>query len=229
MPDRASARARIMAGDVVVGDHLLDKPGTCVPHDACVRFKTDPGRYVSRGGDKLAAPLDVFRISVQGMSVIDVGASTGGFTDCLLQRGAARVFAVDVGYGQLAWKLRRDPRVVVLERTNVRSLKTAMLKPAPDCAVVDASFASLAGILPAVAGLLPAQGFILALVKPQFEVHARHVGRGGIVRDEKRYQEVFRRLIGSVQALDMRVCGIMESPITGQKGNREFFFYLRPA
>jgi len=156
-----------------------------------------------------------------------VGASTGGFTDCLLQHGAAVVFAVDVGYGQLAWKLRTDPRVVVRERTNIRSLKPHMLQPAPDCAVVDASFASLKGILPAVAGLLPALGCIFALVKPQFEVGPGSLERGGIVRSEKRYQEVFERLIGCVHGLGMQVRGIVESPITGQKGNREFFMYLQ--
>jgi len=216
-----------MAGEVVVDDHLVDKPGTRVPHDARVRFKSAQAPFVSRGGEKLAAPLATFGISVQDRILVDVGASTGGFTDCLLQRGAARVFAVDVGYGQLAWKLRQDPRVVVLERTNVRSLRADMLTPAPDGAVVDASFASLAGILPSVAALLPSRGFILALVKPQFEVNPQQVERGGIVRDEKQYQQIFKRLIGSVHSLGMQVCGIMESPITGQKGNREFFIYVR--
>jgi len=225
-PDQVAARALVMAGQVVVDDHLVEKPRTLVAPDACVRLKTVPGRYVSRGGDKLAGALDAFQLSVQNKAVLDVGASTGGFTDCLLQHGAAVVFAVDVGYGQLAWKLRQDRRVKVLERTNIRALKAHMLQPAPDCAVIDASFASLKGLLPAVAPLLSAQGCILALVKPQFEVAPGGLERGGIVRSEKHYQEIFERLIGSVHALGMQVRGIVESPITGQKGNREFFMYL---
>lgn len=225
--DEASARAAIMAGDVVVNDHLVDKPGTLVSPQAHVRLKTAHGRYVSRGGDKLAGPLDAFQIFVQDKAILDVGASTGGFTDCLLQHGARVVFAVDVGYGQLAWKLRQDSRVVVLERTNIRAVRPDMLQPSPDCAVIDASFASLKGILPSVMALLPAQGQILALVKPQFEVNPRGLANGGIVRDEKQYQEVFKKLISSVHALGMQVAGILESPITGQKGNREFFIYLR--
>jgi 23S rRNA (cytidine1920-2'-O)/16S rRNA (cytidine1409-2'-O)-methyltransferase len=226
-PDLTSARAFIMAGDVVVDDHLVDKPGTPIVPDARVRLKTSHGRYVSRGGDKLILPLDVFQIAVQGKAIIDVGASTGGFTDCLLQHGAACVFAVDVGYGQLAWKLRQDRRVVVFERTNIRSLRPDMLEPAPDFAVIDASFVSLKGLLPPVMKLLPAQGCILALVKPQFEVGPGGVESGGIVRDERRYQEVFKTLISTVRSLGMHVAGILESPITGHKGNREFFIYLR--
>jgi 23S rRNA (cytidine1920-2'-O)/16S rRNA (cytidine1409-2'-O)-methyltransferase len=225
--DQVSARASIMAGDVVVNDHLVDKPGTPVSPDAHVRLKKSHGRYVSRGGDKLAGPLKVFQISVLDKAVIDVGASTGGFTDCLLQHGAARVFAVDVGYGQLAWKLRQDQRVVVLERTNIRVVKPDMLQPAPDFAVIDASFTSLKGLLPPVLSLLSAQGNILALVKPQFEVNSRAIENGGIVRDERQYQEVFKALIRDVHALGMQVVGILESPLTGQKGNREFFIYLR--
>lgn len=226
-PDRVSARASVMAGDIVVNDHLVDKPGTLVSPDVHVRLKKMHGRYVSRGGDKLIRPLEVFQISAQGKAVIDVGASTGGFTDCLLQHGAARVFAVDVGYGQLAWKLRQDERVVVLERTNIRAVRLDMLQPAPDFAVIDASFVSLKGLLPPVMGLLPAKGHILALVKPQFEVNPSGLENGGIVRDERQYQEVFKTLISAVHVLGMHVAGILESPITGQKGNREFFIYLR--
>jgi len=226
-PDVTVARAFIMAGDVVVNDHLVDKPGTPVSSEAHIRLKKTPGRYVSRGGDKLVRPLEVFQILVQDKVVIDVGASTGGFTDCLLQHGAARVFSVDVGYGQLAWKLRQDKRVVVLERTNIRAVTDDMLQPSPDFAVIDASFVSLKGILPSVMGLLPAQGSILALVKPQFEVNSQGLENGGIVRDEKQYQNVFKALIGNVHSLGMHVAGILESPITGQKGNREFFIYLR--
>jgi 23S rRNA (cytidine1920-2'-O)/16S rRNA (cytidine1409-2'-O)-methyltransferase len=170
---------------------------------------------------------DEFELNVEGLVALDVGASTGGFTDCLLQAGAKNIYALDVCYGQLAWKLRQDSRVVVLERTNIRAVKPDMLQPAPDCAVIDASFASLKGILPPVMALLPAQGQILALVKPQFEVNPHGLENGGIVRDEKQYQAVFKKLISSVHALGMQVAGILESPITGQKGNREFFIYLR--
>lgn len=222
----AQARALIMAGDVVVNDHRVDKPGTPVSPDSHIRLKKTPGRYVSRGGDKLARPLEVFQVPVRDSAVIDVGASTGGFTDCLLQHGASVVFAVDVGYGQLDWKLRQDERVVVLERTNIREVTADMLQPAPDCAVIDASFTSLRGLLVPVMDLLPAQARILALVKPQFEVKPQALENGGIVRDEKYYQEVLASLISHVHALGMQVVGILESPITGQKGNREFFIYL---
>lgn len=226
-PDQVRARALIMAGDVIVNDHLVDKPAIPVLADALIRLKKIPGRYVSRGGDKLARPLDIFQVSVQDIVVIDVGASTGGFTDCLLQHGARTVYAVDVGYGQLDWKLRQDPRVVVLERTNIRKVQPHMLEPSPDLAVIDASFTSLTGLLPPVISLLPAQGYILALVKPQFEVKSRDCVRGGIVRDEKKYQQVFEKLITVVHSLSMHVIGIVESPLSGQKGNREFFIYLR--
>ena len=216
-----------MAGIVKVDDRVIDKPGTQIRDTARVEVSGPKEPFVSRAGRKLAAALDHFELDPSGLVCLDVGASTGGFTDCLLQHGAACVFAVDVGYGQLAWKLRQDRRVVVFERTNIRSLRPDMLEPAPDFAVIDASFVSLKGLLPPVMKLLPAQGCILALVKPQFEVGPGGVESGGIVRDERRYQEVFKTLISTVRSLGMHVAGILESPITGHKGNREFFIYLR--
>src|SRR5439155_494629 len=162
-----------MAGDVLVGDRPVTKPGAEVPADAEVRLRPADSPYVSRGGEKLAGALAGFGLAVRGLVALDVGASTGGFTDCLLQRGARRVIALDVGYGQLAWKLRQDPRVAVIERTNARALTPAMLPEAPELAVVDVSFISLATLLPAVASVVRPGGTILALVKPQFEV-----GRG---------------------------------------------------
>jgi len=225
--DLPAARSLIMSGRVVVDDHRIDKPGTLVAPCAGIRLKGLGSAYVGRGGEKLAQPLATFSITVDGKRVIDVGASTGGFTDCLLQHGAARVFAVDVGYGQLAWKLQQDPRVTVLDRTNIRNLTPADVQPSPDMAVIDASFISLAAILPHVAGLLTPEGEIICLVKPQFEAPPAAVGEGGIVSSEKQYQEVIRAVVQSAHNLSLRVLGIMESPIRGRKGNREFFIYLR--
>src|SRR5205809_44884 len=172
-----------MTGDVLVGDRPVGKPGAEVPADAEVRLRGGDSPYVSRGGEKLAGALDAFGLAVRDLVALDVGASTGGFTDCLLERGARRVIALDVGYGQLAWKLRQDSRVVVIERTNARRLTPAMLPEAPELAVVDVSFISLATVLPAIAGMLTPGGTIVALVKPQFEVGRGRVGKGGVVRD----------------------------------------------
>lgn len=221
------AGSLIMAGKVIVDDHMIDKPGTLTALHSHIRIKDHPGPYAGRGGTKLEKPLDVFNISVKGRTVLDVGASTGGFTDCLLQRGAALVFAVDVGYGQLAWKLRKDKRVVNLERTNVRDLAPRDIMPAPDLAVIDASFISLNKIMPKVVSLLGPEGEILSLIKPQFEVKKGSVGKGGIVTDIKQYQAVTKGLILAAHGLSLLVAGIMESPIRGQKGNREFFLYTK--
>ena len=179
-PSREKARALIMAGQVVVDDHVAEKAGQTFPVDAEIRLKGEPLPFVSRGGLKLQKALDEFGVDVAGLTVMDVGASTGGFTDCLLQRGAAKVFAVDVGYGQLAWKLREDPRVVNLEKTNIRYLEPATLGAVPDLAVIDASFISLDKVLPAVLRLVKDDGIIIALVKPQFEVGKGGVGGGGV-------------------------------------------------
>lgn len=221
------ARPLIMAGKVIVDDHMVDKPGTPVGLKAHLRIKGPPSAYVGRGGTKLAGPLDAFRISVSGQTVLDVGASTGGFTDCLLQRGAGRVYAVDVGYGQLAWKLRSDPRVVVLERTNIKNLTGHEIRPPADLAVIDASFISLQKILPSVLKLLVPDGAVLGLIKPQFEAPKGAVGPGGIVSDPRVQRDVIRAVTVTARNLGLRIIGITESPIKGQKGNREFFIYAK--
>jgi len=215
-----------MTGDVLVGDRPITKPGAEVPADAEVRLRTADSPYVSRGGEKLAGALDAFGLEVRDLVAFDVGASTGGFTDCLLQRGARRVIALDVAYGQLAWKLRHDPRVVVIERTNARHLTPAMLPEAPDLAVVDVSFISLATVLPAVAGVLAPRGTIVALVKPQFEVGRGRVGKGGVVRDPARRAEAVAGVRTAAERLGFAVRGEAESVLSGPKGNREVFIWL---
>ena len=225
-PSREKARALIMAGQVVVGDHVADKAGQMVSVDAEVRLKGEPLPFVSRGGLKLRKALDEFAIDVTGLTVLDVGASTGGFTDCLLQRGAAKVYAVDVGYGQLAWKLREDPRVINLEKTNIRYLEPETLGATPDLAVIDASFISLDKVLPAVLRLIREDGVIVALAKPQFEVGKGEVGKGGVVRDEAKHRQVIEMVTAEAANLGLTVRGVTESPITGPKGNREFLMVL---
>lgn len=224
---RERARALIMAGQVVVNDHLADKAGAQVSLDADIRLKGEDIPYVSRGGLKLARALDEFGIDVTDTVAIDVGASTGGFTDCLLQRGARRVFSVDVGYGQLAWKLRQDTRVVNLEKTNIRHLEPATLAEIPDLAVIDASFISLDKVLPPTLRLLREGGCVVALIKPQFEVGKGEVGKGGVVRDEGKHREVVANIVTLASGLGLEVLGVTESPILGPKGNREFLIYLR--
>ncbi|ALC16819.1 TlyA family rRNA methyltransferase/putative hemolysin [Desulfuromonas soudanensis] len=183
--------------------------------------------YVSRGGLKLEKGLESFAIAVSGRVAIDVGASTGGFTDCLLQRGAVQVYAVDVGYGQLAWKLREDPRVVNLERTNIRDLTADTLGATPSLAVIDASFISLDKVLPATLPLLTPGGEVLALIKPQFEVGRGQVGKGGVVRDPDQHAGVVEKVRESAASLGCRVLGVVESPLLGPKGNREFLIHLQ--
>jgi len=226
-PSREKAQALIMAGQVVVGDHAVQKAGHQVTLDAEIRIKGELLPYVSRGGLKLAQGLDQFGIDPSGRTAIDVGASTGGFTDCLLQRGASKVYAVDVGYGQLAWKLREDPRVVVLEKTNIRNLGPELLDPLPDLAVIDASFISLNLVLPPTLALLQRPAEVVALVKPQFEVGKGAVGKGGIVRDPKQHDEVLQRMEALAAELEAELLGICDSPITGADGNREFLMGLR--
>ncbi|HJV65759.1 MAG TPA: TlyA family RNA methyltransferase [Geomonas sp.] len=226
-PSRERAKALIMAGQVVVDDHLADKAGLMVEVTAEIRLKGEPLPYVSRGGLKLAKGLDVFGIEVEGLCAVDVGASTGGFTDCLLQRGARRVIAVDVGYGQLAWKLRDDPRVVNLEKTNIRYLEPEGLPELPDLAVIDASFISLDKVLPPTLRLIKEDGIVVALIKPQFEVGRGQVGKGGVVRDEKKHQEVVASVTALAEGLGLLVLGVCESPILGPKGNKEFLIHLR--
>ena len=226
-PSREKAQALIMAGQVVVGDHAATKAGQQVTEEVEIRIKGELMPYVSRGGLKLEKGLDAFGINTTDRIAIDVGASTGGFTDCLLQRGAARIYAVDVGYGQLAWKLREDPRVVVLEKTNIRHLQPDQLDPLPDLAVIDASFISLNLVLPPTLALLKRPAEVVALVKPQFEVGKGAVGKGGIVRDPKQHEEVLARMETLSAELGATLLGICDSPITGADGNREFLMGLR--
>ena len=220
---RARAQALIMAGLVRVDGQVTDKPGTRVPADAQVTVEQGLP-YVSRGGVKLAAGLDAFGLDPRGQVVADVGASTGGFTDCLLQRGASRVYAIDVGYGQLAWSLRTDPRVVVMERTNVRYLQSL---PEPvDLVTIDVSFISLALVLPVVAHWLKPAGQVVAQVKPQFEVGRGEVGRGGVVRKPEQHQAVLAQVADLAESLGLRLEGVEPSPIAGPAGNREFLVRL---
>jgi 23S rRNA (cytidine1920-2'-O)/16S rRNA (cytidine1409-2'-O)-methyltransferase len=223
---RERAQRLVMAGDVLVGDRPVTKPGAAVPADAEVRLRAADSPYVSRGGEKLAGALDAFDLDVRDLVALDVGASTGGFTDCVLRRGARRVIALDVGYGQLAWKLRQDPRVVVIERTNARGLTPAMVPETPDVAVVDVSFISLATVLPAVAGVVRPGGSIVALVKPQFEVGRGRVGKGGVVRDPALRAEAVAGVRAAAERLGLRVRGEAESVLPGPKGNREVFLWL---
>ena len=222
---RHQARGLIMAGKVRVNGVTVDKPGKELPDDVEIILVEDLP-YVSRGGLKLAAALDAFGIDPSGLSVLDVGASTGGFTDCLLQRGAAKVVAVDVGFGQFDWSLRNDPRVVLMERTNVRSLEPRMLPHPIDAAVADVSFISLKLVLPILNELVPRKGWVLPMVKPQFEVGRFEVGKKGVVRDPERIRRASDAVKGCAQDLGLRLLGETESPIKGPKGNREFFLHL---
>lgn len=224
---RERARALILAGRVVVDDNVVDKVGTRVDEDATIRLKGEDIPFVSRGGLKLAAALEVFDVDVKERTAIDVGASTGGFTDCLLQNGVRRVVAVDVGYGQLAWKLREDERVINLERTNIRSLAPEQLEVKPNLAVIDASFISLEKVLPATLGLLAENSDLIALIKPQFEVGKGKVGKGGVVRDPEQHAEVVANIKALAGELGCRVAGVCESPVLGPKGNREFLIHLK--
>ncbi len=223
---RERARAMIMAGKVLVDDQVVDKAGTKVDIDAKIRLRGEDIPYVSRGGLKLAAGLDSFSLSVGGRIAIDVGASTGGFTDCLLQHGVKKVYAVDVGYGQLAWRLREDNRVTNLERTNIRELTGESLAELPDLAVIDASFISLEKVLPATLALLTEHADIIALIKPQFEVGKGRVGKGGVVRDPELHQQVIDKIKLTAQQLGCAVNNVIASPILGPKGNREFLIHL---
>jgi len=223
-PSREQARAAILAGKVRVGDRPLRKAGEPVAADVVFQVEEGP-RFVSRGGLKLEHALEVFELDVTGARCVDVGASTGGFTDCLLQHGAACVTAIDVGYGQLAWSLRNDPRVTVLERTNIRSVESEALGTPFDLAVVDVSFIGLEIVLPAVLGLLSTQGSIVALVKPQFEAGKGRVGKRGVVKDPLVHAEVLTSVGDAATALGLTVRGLAFSPITGPEGNIEFWMW----
>ncbi len=232
---REQARRLIMAGEVLVDEVVVDKPGTKVSVAGTIRVRAGL-KFVSRGGLKLEAALEDFGLDVTNLVAVDVGASTGGFTDCLLQRGAAQVYAVDVGYGQLAWKLRSDDRVVVVERTNIRYLDalpgpnlllTPHSSPLADLAVIDASFISLRLVLPPTLNLLKPEGQVIALIKPQFEAGRSDVGKGGVVRDVHTHARVIHETAELAQELGLSVAGLTVSPAPGPAGNIEFLIWLR--
>lgn len=227
-PSRERAKALVLAGVVLVDDTPIEKPGTTVREDAAVRLKGAPGDdWASRGALKLQPALDAFRVDPGGKACLDVGASTGGFTDVLLRRGARRVYAVDVGYGQLDWRLRSDPRVVVLDRQNARQLTAAEVPEPIELCVVDVSFISLTLVLPALRPLLAGGADLLAMVKPQFEVGKGRVGKGGVVRDEALRREALDAVARAAEALGLQVLGERENDVHGPKGNIESFLHLR--
>jgi 23S rRNA (cytidine1920-2'-O)/16S rRNA (cytidine1409-2'-O)-methyltransferase len=221
---RERARAALLAGEVSVGGHVVTKAGQMIESDAPIEV-AERQRYVSRGGDKLAGALDTFGLDVAGARAIDVGASTGGFTDCLLQRGAASVVALDVGYGQLAWSLRTDERVTVVERTNIRSADADELGAPFDLAVVDVAFISLRTVMPHVVALLGEQGELVALVKPQFEAGKGRVGKRGVVKEPAIHVEVLAAVEAAAREAGFVVRGITFSPIKGPEGNIEFWLW----
>lgn len=223
---REQAKRAVMAGEVRLGDQVLSKSSVLVTHDAELSVATPP-KYVGRGGLKLEGALDHFGVDPAGMTALDIGASTGGFTDCLLQRGAAKVYAIDVGHGQLAWKIRNDPRVDAREHLNARHLTRADIPDTIDICVIDVSFISLTLILPNAFELLSPTGVILALIKPQFELAREDVGRGGIVADPALHERAQRKVADFVKAADHTIVGIAPSPITGTDGNQEFFLCAR--
>jgi 23S rRNA (cytidine1920-2'-O)/16S rRNA (cytidine1409-2'-O)-methyltransferase len=222
---RERGQALILAGQVLVNGQKKDKAGTLVADSAEIRILGEQMPYVSRGGLKLEAALREFSIDVTGMTALDVGASTGGFTDCLLQHGVTKVYSVDVGYGQMAWKIRQDPRVVVIERVNIRELDPALVKEWIDVVVIDVSFISLEKVIPPVIRFLKPRAAIVALIKPQFEVGKGQVGKGGIVRDEATRDKAVARVRMFVQDKGFEVKGILQSPITGQDGNVEYLLH----
>ncbi len=224
---RQRAKSLIMTGRILVNHRPHDKPGTLISPDDEILLKGEDLPYVSRGGLKLKAALENFSIDPHDLVCLDAGASTGGFTDCLLQHGARRVFAVDVGYGQLAWTLRQDPRVVVIERTNIRHMTAASVPDPVDLAVIDVSFISLTIVVPSVLKFLKKEGGIVALIKPQFEVGRENVGKGGVVRDPALHRQVVDTLSRFFTEMDLTPIHTIPSPIRGPKGNREFLTHLR--
>jgi 23S rRNA (cytidine1920-2'-O)/16S rRNA (cytidine1409-2'-O)-methyltransferase len=228
-PSRERARALILAGRILVNEQKVDKPGASVPSDAPIRLLGEDQPYVSRGGLKLAHALAHWQIGAEGRACLDIGTSTGGFTDCLLQHGAAHVTAIDTGFGQIAMKLRNDPRVRLLERTNARLLEPGSLiaDPAPTLLVMDVSFISATLLLPPVEAAAPSLAEAVILVKPQFEAGREHVGKGGIVRDPAAHQLAIDKVAESIRALAWTVVETIPSPITGAEGNQEFLMYAK--
>ncbi len=222
---RERGQALIIAGQVLVNSQKQDKSGALVPEDADIRILGEQLPYVSRGGLKLESALKEFKVSVAGKTALDIGASTGGFTDCLLQHGCEKVYAVDVGYGQLAWKLRQDERVVVIERVNIRHIDPLLVPEPIGIAVIDVSFISLEKVVPSVVQFLKPAAEIIALIKPQFEVGREQVGKGGIVRDEGARITAVKRIEDFIRSIGLDVKGVIPSPIQGQDGNVEYLIH----
>ena len=223
---REKAKRAIMAGLVFIGQERYDKAGTMVPEDADIHVKGDTCPYVSRGGLKLEKSIRTWDLDLEGDVCMDIGSSTGGFTDCMLQNGASKVYALDVGTNQLAYSLRVDPRVVVMEKTNIRDLDTDSFEKL-DFISIDVSFISLNLVLPVASRLLKEGGQMVALVKPQFEAGREKVGKGGIVRDKSVHREVVENVVKYAENADLRPCGLSYSPITGAKGNIEYLLYMK--
>lgn len=223
---RARAKAMIMAGKILVNGQKFDKAGTLVDVDAEIRVLGEELPFVSRGGLKLQKALDVFKINMSGLIAADVGASTGGFTDCMLQHGAKKVYAIDVGYGQLAWKLRSNVQVVNMERTNIRNVTREDFYDELDFASIDVAFISLEKVLPIVFDILKPSGEVVALIKPQFEAGREHVGKHGVVRDKKIHAAVIERVLNFAESIGFAVKGLSFSPVKGPEGNIEYLAHL---
>jgi 23S rRNA (cytidine1920-2'-O)/16S rRNA (cytidine1409-2'-O)-methyltransferase len=226
-PSRERAQALIMEGKVFVNGMPVSKAGTLVDENVSIELRGEDIPYVSRGGLKLEAAINYFNISLKDKIAMDVGASTGGFTDCMLQNGAKKIYCIDVGYGQLAWKLRQDPRIVLIERTNIRYLERKKVPDEIAIAAIDASFISLLKVVPPVLEFLKEDGEIIALIKPQFEVGKGEVDKGGIVKDEGKRRRAVERVREGLESLGLETIGIIQSPIAGQKGNIEFLIYMK--
>jgi len=226
-PSRERAKAAIMAGVVFVDGLKVEKAGTSINDQCDIFIKEDICPYVGRGGLKLEKALKVFQIDLSGKTCVDIGASTGGFTDCMLQKGAKRVYAIDVGYGQLDYKLRSDPRVVNLERVNIRYLEEGMIEPAVDFVSIDVSFISLSLVIPVAAGLLKPEGELICLIKPQFEAGKDQVGKGGIVKDKNIHTSVINKIVACGIDNGLKPAGLTFSPVKGAKGNIEYLLYLK--
>jgi 23S rRNA (cytidine1920-2'-O)/16S rRNA (cytidine1409-2'-O)-methyltransferase len=225
-PSREQAQRAVMAGEVRIGEQIAQKPSLLVDPNAIIATAAAP-RFVGRGGLKLEGALDFFGIDVHDQIAVDIGASTGGFTDCLLQRGACKVYAIDVGHGQLAWKIRNDPRVKVFEKTNARTISPSLIGQLAAICVIDVSFISLTLILPNAFQLVTPGGIVLALIKPQFELERTDVGRGGIVRDASLHEEAQRKIASFVERSGHEVIRLVPSAVAGADGNREFFICAR--
>ncbi len=226
-PSRERAQALIIEGKVLVDGMPVLKAGTLIRQEAQIELRGGDIPYVSRGGIKLEEAIRHFNITMREKIAMDVGSSTGGFTDCMLQHGASKVYCIDVGYGQLAWKLRQDPRVVLLERTNIRHLEKSRIPDEIDIATIDVSFISLKKVVPCVLKFLKENGEIIALIKPQFEVGKADVGKGGIVKDEKKRLKAVERVKEELSSLNLEISGVIRSPIAGQKGNIEYLIYMK--